>query len=128
MRRKNPQTVRGWARKYKRMHARYDDVKARADEFKARADAFEERLIRARKEIAALVAELKAERDRVIADNWAQYDRAVDQTTARELALFQASPAYIRYQQQRAVSAEKEPWTEEEKKRRLLVSGNWKQP
>jgi len=50
MRRKNPQTVRGWARKYKRMHARYD-------EFKARADAFEERLIRARKEIAALVAQ-----------------------------------------------------------------------
>src|SRR6185436_6939424 len=57
MRRKNPQTVRGWARKYKRMHARYDEFQARADEFKARADAFEERLIRARKEIAALVAQ-----------------------------------------------------------------------
>src|SRR6185436_11127197 len=75
MRRKNPQTVRGWARKYKRMHARYDDVKATAD-------AYKERLIEAREKIAAL----KAARDRANAADWSHYDRALDATTARELA------------------------------------------
>lgn len=119
--RKNPQTLRGWARKYKRMHAAYLKT---FDDLKAQSFAYREQLIEAR----VAIAKLKAERDRAVAADWAAFDGAVDATTAAEVALFQASPAYIKYQQARAVREEARPFTEAEKARRLLQGGNWRAP
>jgi hypothetical protein len=60
--------------------------------------------------------------------NWETYDRAVDATTQAERDLFVASPAYKKYQRAREARAEQEPWSEGDKKRRMLNTGNWRAP
>ena len=74
-------------------------------------------------------AEWEVERLRGIeAANFADYDRAFDETTSAERALFEASPAYVRYRQLRAAREELRPFTDAEKARRMLVAGNWRAP
>ena len=114
MKRKHPRTVGGWAAKYRR-----EVAALRA------AHAAEVRSLRQK----LSTAEWEVERLRGIeAANFADYDRAFDETTSAERALFEASPAYVRYRQLRAAREELRPFTDAEKARRMLVAGNWRAP
>ena len=98
--------------KIKRLQAEYDrDVYAlqlKNRRLQAKLNSFEahERWVQREKETA-----------------WADYDRAVDATTQAERELFAASPAYQKYQRQRAAKENRETsnWAR-------LTSGDWRSP
>jgi len=125
MKRKHPRTVGGWAAKYRR------EVAALRAAHAAEILRLEKKLM---VEVRSLrqklsTAEWEVERLRGIeAANFADYDRAFDETTSAERALFEASPAYVRYRQLRAAREELRPFTDAEKARRMLVAGNWRAP